>query len=74
MATMDFAEIQVDQKYHRRIIGKGGASGMSCKKYLGPHVTIISTSTFIVWDGGGGIFVCVILWCSIICGTIYSLS
>ena len=28
MATMDFAEIHVDQKYHRHIIGKGGASGM----------------------------------------------
>lgn len=27
MATMDFAEIAVDQKYHRHIIGKGGASG-----------------------------------------------
>ncbi len=27
MATMDFAEINVDQKYHRHIIGKGGASG-----------------------------------------------
>ena len=24
---MDFAEIHVDQKYHRHIIGKGGASG-----------------------------------------------
>ena len=27
MATMDYAEICVDQKYHRHIIGKGGASG-----------------------------------------------
>ena len=27
MATMDYAEINVDQKYHRHIIGKGGASG-----------------------------------------------
>ena len=27
MATMDYAEIRVDQKYHRHIIGKGGASG-----------------------------------------------
>ena len=27
MATMDFAEIKVDQKYHRHVIGKGGASG-----------------------------------------------
>ena len=27
MATMDYAEIHVDQKYHRHIIGKGGASG-----------------------------------------------
>ena len=27
MATMDFAEIHVDQKYHRHVIGKGGASG-----------------------------------------------
>ena len=29
MATMDFAEIHVDQKYHRHVIGKGGASGES---------------------------------------------
>ena len=27
MATMDYAEIRVEQKYHRHIIGKGGASG-----------------------------------------------
>lgn len=27
MATMDYAEIKVEQKYHRHIIGKGGASG-----------------------------------------------
>ena len=27
MATMDFAEIHIDQKYHRHVIGKGGASG-----------------------------------------------
>ena len=24
---MDFAEIHIDQKYHRHIIGKGGTSG-----------------------------------------------
>lgn len=29
VATMDYAEIKVDQKYHRHIIGKGGASGES---------------------------------------------
>jgi len=29
MATMDYAEIKVEQKYHRHIIGKGGASGKS---------------------------------------------
>ena len=29
VATMDFAEIRVDQKYHRHVIGKGGASGGS---------------------------------------------
>lgn len=29
MATMDYAEINVEQKYHRHIIGKGGASGKS---------------------------------------------
>ena len=35
MATMDYAEIHVDQKYHRHIIGKGGASGklQTCTMY-----------------------------------------
>ena len=32
---MDFAEIHVEQKYHRHVIGKGGASGESlCRKRL----------------------------------------
>ncbi len=44
---MDFAEIHVDQKYHRHIIGKGGASGefiymgsllLFCKSRLRLHV------------------------------------
>ena len=39
MATMDFAEIRVDQKYHRHIIGKGGASGMPAH-----HISIYALS------------------------------
>ena len=27
MATMDFAEVHIDPRYHRHIIGKNGANG-----------------------------------------------
>lgn len=29
-SKMAFAEIEVDQKYHRHIIGRNGANGMQC--------------------------------------------
>ena len=42
MATMDFAEIHVDQKYHLHVIGKGGASGesLSHSSFSIPHTFI----------------------------------
>lgn len=40
MATMDFAEIHVEQKYHRHIIGKGGASVNKIKTETGTSIII----------------------------------
>lgn len=40
VATMDFAEIHVDQKYHRHIIGKGGASVNRIKVETGTSIII----------------------------------
>ena len=47
MATMDYAEIRVEQKYHRHIIGKGGASGkFHTHKYT--PITVLHTCN-ILW-------------------------
>jgi predicted PilT family ATPase len=40
MATMDYAEINVDQKYHRHVIGKGGASVNRIKTETGTSIII----------------------------------
>jgi predicted PilT family ATPase len=40
MATMDYAEIKVDQKYHRHVIGKGGASVNRIKTETGTSIII----------------------------------
>ncbi|KAL5491054.1 hypothetical protein EMCRGX_G016269 [Ephydatia muelleri] len=40
VATMDFAEINIDQKYHRHIIGKGGANVSRIKNETGTSIII----------------------------------
>lgn len=42
MATMDYAEIKVEQKYHKHIIGKGGASVSRIKTETGTSIIIPS--------------------------------
>lgn len=43
MRSMDYAEISVDAKYHKHIIGKGGSTGMS-SSIINPSPPVLDTT------------------------------